>query len=396
MPAEQDHSSAKERGNMNKTLLAAALGAACAAPAAQAGDVKLGDTTLTWGGYVKLDLMYSRFSEGKVAQGSARDFYVPGAIPVETAGADGTSYFDMHAKETRLFLKTATEIEGYKLGSYVEMDFIVNPGAGNERVTNAYNIGLRRAYITLDHWLLGQDWSTFQNLVALPETLDFVAWPTDGTPFIRQPLVRYTLGGLDVSIENPETTVTDAAGKQVTTDENTVPDLAARYRFSAGDAQFSLAAVARQLKQDGLGSDVGYGLSFAGKVPLGRDDIRFTVSGGDGIGRYIAINTVNDAAVDPSGDLEAFSAYAAFIAYRHMWSEKWRSTLTVSTLRADHDVPLTGDAVTKSVASASLNLLYSPVQKITLGAEFRHAQREVESGADGSLDRLQFSAKYMF
>ncbi|WP_240433475.1 DcaP family trimeric outer membrane transporter [Solimonas sp. K1W22B-7] len=385
---------------MNKTAIAALAAAATIpmahSPMAQAGDVKLGDTTLSWGGYIKVDALYSRYSDGKVAQGSARDFYVPGAIPVSAGSGDSTAYFDMHAKETRLFLKTATEVEGYKLGSYVEMDFIVNPGAGNERVTNAYNIGLRRAYLTIDNWLIGQDWSTFQNLVALPETLDFVAFPTDGTPFVRQPLVRYTLGGFDVSLENPETTLTSAAGAQVTTDENTAPDAALRYRFALGAGQFSLAGLARQLKQDGAGTDMGYGLSFAGKIPVGRDDIRFTVSGGDGIGRYLAINTVNDAAVAADGDLEAFSAYAAYVAYRHVWSDRWRSTATVSMLRADHDVALTGDTVTKEVNSASINLLYSPVPKITLGAEYRHAEREVESGADGSLDRLQFAAKYAF
>jgi hypothetical protein len=380
---------------MNKTAIAA-LAAAAMSPMAQAVDFKLGDTNLTLGGYIKVDAMYSRFSEGGVAQGPARDFYAPGAIPVSGALGGSSSYFDMHAKETRLFLKTDTLVEGYKLGSYVEMDFIVNPGAGNERVTNAYNIGLRRAYITIDNWLIGQDWSTFQNLVALPETLDFVAFPTDGTPFVRQPLLRYTVGGFDVSLENPETTVTSDTGAQLTTDQNTIPDASARYRFEAAGAQFSVASVVRQLKQDGAGGDVGYGLSLAGKIPVGRDDIRFTVSGGDGIGRYIAINTVNDAAVAADGDLEAFSAYAAYIAYRHVWSDKWRSTATVSMLRADHDVALTSDAVTKSVNSASLNLLYSPVPKITVGVEYRHAEREVESGADGSLDRLQVAAKYAF
>lgn len=381
---------------MNRTALAA-LAAAAITPMAQAGDVKLGDTTLSWGGYIKADALYSRFSDGKVAQGSARDFYVPGAIPVSTGAGDGASYFDMHAKETRLFLKTTSEVEGYQLGSYVEMDFIVNPGAGNERVTNAYNIGLRRAYLTIDNWLIGQDWSTFQNLVALPDTLDFVAFPTDGTPFIRQPLVRYTRGGFDVSLENPETTVTSAAGAQVTTDENTVPDAVARYRFDHSGGQFSLAAVVRQLKQDGAGSDIGYGLSLAGKIPVGRrDDIRFTISSGEGIGRYLAINTVNDAAVNAGGDLEGFTAQAAYLAYRHVWNDQWRSTATVSMLRADHDVLLTGDTVTRSVNSASLNLLYSPVKKITVGVEYRRAEREVESGADGTLDRLQFAAKYAF
>ncbi|NNK33905.1 MAG: porin, partial [Xanthomonadales bacterium] len=45
---------------------------------------------------------------------------------------------------------------------------------------------------------------------------------------------------------------------------------------------------------------------------------------------------------------------------------------------------------------AHVNLIYSPVPKMDFGFEFMYADREVESGADGDLTRLQFSAKYAF
>ena len=94
--------------------------------------------------------------------------------------------------------------------------------------------------------------------------------------------------------------------------------------------------------------------------------------------------------------IDTVPVYAGYIAYRHPWSDKLRSTATIAYFSADNDVALSGAAVTKTVQSASVNLLYSPVTKITFGAEYHHAQREVESGADGNLDRLQFSAKYVF
>lgn len=362
---------------------------------AHAFKTTIGNTDLTLGGFVKLDFIYSQNDPGAGAN-VGRDFYVPALVPV--GNAPSTSRFDAHAKETRLILATTTDFNGYKVGSYVEADFIVNQGTpgADERITNAYNPGLRRAFVTFGGFLAGQDWSTFQNLVALPDTLDFVAWPSDGTPFMRQGLLRYTTGGLDISLENPQTTITDAMGARISADENTLPDLVTRYRFTAGGAAMSVAAVARQLRSDANGSEAGYGLSLAGKIPLGRNDIRFTVSGGDGIGRYLALNTVNGAQIDANGELDPISMVAGFIAYRQVWTEQWRSTLVLSAMSADHDTTLTGTGVTKSVQSASVNLLYSPVPPLTVGGEIRYAEREVESGAEGELTRFQFSVKYSY
>jgi hypothetical protein len=62
----------------------------------------------------------------------------------------------------------------------------------------------------------------------------------------------------------------------------------------------------------------------------------------------------------------------------------------------DNEVNLTGDRVNKSSNSWTVNFIYSPLPKLDVGAEFRHAVRELENGADGSLDRLQFTTKYSF
>jgi hypothetical protein len=42
------------------------------------------------------------------------------------------------------------------------------------------------------------------------------------------------------------------------------------------------------------------------------------------------------------------------------------------------------------------NLFYSPLPKLDIGAEFRYAQRELENGTDGDLNRLQLTTKYSF
>ena len=381
---------------------------AAAAPApAKGNEIKLGDTKLTWGGYIKADAIYSRFSEGELAQSTSRDFYVPGTIPVSNGSGRSFEALDFHAKESRLFVKTETAIDGHKLGTHVEFDFIVNQSTtANEIVTNAYTPGLRRAFLTYDNWLIGQEWTTFMNLAALPETLDFVAFPSDGTVFVRQPQVRYSNGGFAVSVENPETSLLPGGGGAVAgTGDGKLPDLIARYSLKFdGGSEVSLAGLLRQLKVNNAAvgatpavedSTTGAGLSLAGKFALGKDDIKFMLNAGQGIGRYLALGTSADAVL-ASGKLDAIDLYSGYIAYKHAWSPQWRSTITASYFSADNDAAKTGTAVTKQVSSFSANLLYSPVAKLTFGGEFRHANREIESGFDGDLDRVQVSAKYSF
>lgn len=384
------------------------------------------DVDINYGGYVKFDALYSIFSDGDVATpGGIRDFYVPNSIPVagSSAAEDRTGILDFHAKETRFFFKIDAHVYEVKLGSYLEMDFISNPGTGTEVVTNAYTPALRRAFITYNNWLFGQEWSTFQVLASLPDTLDFVRWPSEGTVFSRQPQVRYTLAGVlggdfQFALENAETLVrpkrgTVSGAAPVTaafvTGDAQLPDFVVRYNWKPSFGEFSAAFLGRQLRADrsSTGGDapnnvvsddaVGVGLSVAGKLAaFGKDDLRFMVTSGEGIGRYVALATAPDAVVDANNGLETIAVTAGFVAYRHVWSDRWRSNVMVSAFQADNDTALTGTGVTSSVMSGRLNLLYSPVDKLMFGVEFTHAVRELENGEDGSLDRVQFSTMYAY
>lgn len=371
---------------------------------AHAGATDLGDVRFTWGGYIKLDTLYSRYSDGPAAQNLGRDAYIPNQIPVNADGSP-RSYVDFHAKETRLYLKAETLVEGHKLGGHVEFDFIVNQGAANEITSNAYNAGLRRAFITFDDWLIGQEWTTFQNMTALPDVLDLVNFPTEGTVFIRQPMLRYTYGGFMFAVENPESTIAPNGGGPAftnTDENNSIPDLIARYNFKVGGADLSIAGLARQIVDKGAldgGDDQawGYGASFAGKLQLGeRDDVRFMLNGGDGVGRYLALNTVGDAVIDEQGDLETLRIVNGYLVHHHLWTPKIRSNEGISHFDADVGGGNLGGATTKKVSNAFVNLIYAPVKPFWVGAELRYAERETLAGLKGDLWRLQFSAKYSF
>lgn len=363
------------------------------------GQAQPSGVTLKVGGFVKLDVISSGYENEDLTAGNiGRDYYVPGSIPVNDIGNESRD-IDFHAKSSRINFETTTQIDGKKVVGFFEWDFMTT--TGDERVTNAYSPQLRHAYFTFDNWLFGQTWSTFQNAGALPEALDYIG-PSEGTVFVRQALVRYTLGSWQFSAENPETTVTNfGAADRVVTDDGIAPDLVGRYNLTGDWGNLAVAGILRNLNyENGPTIDdnvVAYGISVSGKIVIGsRDDLRFMVTAGSGLGRYIAINTINDAALDAGGDLEATDALAGFISYRHMWTDKLRSSVYFSTLQADHDTTLVAQTVTKSVSSLHANLLYSPVSKVTLGVELTQAKRELENNNDGTMNRIQFSAKYDF
>jgi len=177
-------------------------------PAAPAEGFRVGGTTFKLGGFVKAVASATRFDDGMLAGGSlGKEFYLPQQIPV---GGAATRDFMANARQTRLFFTSSTPLGGKELKSHIEFDFaLATAPAGAQRATNAYTPTLRRAFLTYGRFLVGQEWTTFQNPALLPESTDFVG-PLEGTVFVRQMIVQYRqpLGqGLDLllALENPQT-----------------------------------------------------------------------------------------------------------------------------------------------------------------------------------------------
>ena len=353
----------------------------------------------SFGGFIKATATFSDYSDGDLGANSGlRDFYIPGAIPV--GGTSESQDFDFSAKETRINFKSSHQLEnGKTIKTHLEMDFLLPPG-GNERVSNSYNPRLRHAFFTYDKWLFGQTWSTFQDVKALPEAVDFLAAP-DGIVFERQPMIRYSNGPWQFAIENPETTVTPfGGGGRIVADDNGTPDFVARYNHKADWGHISFAALLRSLAYENGAiddSESSNGFSVTGKFKVGdKDDIRFNLATGSGMGRYVGLNTANGAVLDANGNLNAIDSTLGAVAYRHHWNSEWRTNIIYSGMDVDNDTNLTGTGVTSSVRSYQLNLLYSPVPKLTLGVGLLDANRELESGLDGDMQRIIFTAKYGF
>lgn len=362
---------------------------------------RVGNTTIAYNGYVKVDAISQRTSGGQLPNGSIlRDFLIPVAIPVggEPSGFDT----DFSARQTRFLFKTATDVGAeHTLNSHIELDFNVTEG-GDERISNSFTPRIRQAFITYDNWLFGQAWSTFMDVGALPDSLDFIG-VSPGTPFDRQPMVRWSKGGLQLAVEQPETVVTTPTGSRMQAGDDTLPDFVAKYNFTGDWGRVSAAGIVRSLRVSdddfGSGTDnaLGYGLTVSGKLNLGaRDDFRFSATAGDGLGRYIGLNIVNDAAVDANGNLDPIATYSAFGAYRHYWSDKIRSNIAAAYFKADNPVLLTTDQVTDESWNAFANIIWNPVPPLDFGVEIMYAERILEDGRMGNLQRVQFSTRYNF
>ncbi|MCG9755105.1 porin [Shewanella insulae] len=377
--------------NAKVSLLAAATLLALGSSAAMA------ETEFKFGGYVKADVMFSDYSNGAPDSGNlSRQFYVPGTI-YGTPG-NGKQVVDFQARESRFNFKTTTDLDGHKLTGFIELDFMTHSD-GNERVSNSYSPRIRHAFVSFDNWTVGQTWSTFMNPGSLPENLDFVG-AAEGTPFVRQTQVRYTNGGFQFALENPETTVTpNGGGARITSGSGIVPDFVARYNFKTqGGAKFTLAGIGRQLNLEKNGIDsqtMGYGVNFTGVIPVGDDDLKLSATAGDGLGRYMALNYANAGVLDADGDIKTISSFGGFVSYRHWWNDKWRSSFTLSGFKADNDVALTGGAVNEESYSGYINLLYSPVKPMTVGVEYMYAENTKQNGDKGELNRVMFSVKYV-
>jgi hypothetical protein len=133
-----------------------------------------------------------------------------------------------------------------------------------------------------------------------------------------------------------------------------------------------------------------------GKVMLGKDDVRWAVTGGQGFGRYVSLNFANDAVVDAQGELDAISGWAGYVGYRHLFTEALRGSVFAAAQHYDNDAALTGGAANASSYSVHANLFYTPFPKVDVGVEYLHAQRELENGVDGDEDRVHLIAKYSF
>lgn len=366
---------------------------------AQAYSLDVGDVQANIYGYVKLDAIHDLNADLGNAVNRSK-------IRLDDqAGPEG--YTTLHAFQSRFGFTTATPAEGSELKTRIEGDFF-GGGGGTFR--------LRHAYGEWKGLLAGQTWTNFGGTFGMTPIIDFAPQPGIGNSG-RQAQLRYTLGGLSMSLEDPDDLGGSVAGS-INSDNGTynaadghkseLPDFVLRYQNSYGIFDYGASAVLRYLEYDTTGtsdmsdSSLGWGLALEAQTRISdRVTLRGSVTHGDGIGGYLEQNPSAPAYVDPvSGSLETIRATGG--------------TAGISLAAGDGDINLgygfakanLDDASAAGVANIAeanrefqslyLNYIWSPTRNVTYGVEVGHHSREVQSGRSGDATRLQGMVKYSF
>jgi hypothetical protein len=361
------------------------------------------ETSLKIGGFAKLDAVYNDVSSGE--NSTADQLFLPYRIPLDNGKTEDNQVV-LHGRQSRFNLGTTTDTSYGKLNTFIEGDFYGDPATATSSSTD---LRLRHAYGELGKLLAGQTWSTFEIMDSLPDTVDF-GGPANQT-FMRQGQVRWTepfaWGSLQLAVEDPgssyytgNSSVT-TFNTTVATDDDHTPDMIARANCKSDYGSYSAAVMLRQLSfDDGTFSDETWGgaLTLGGKIPsFGKDDLRFQFNYGNALGRYVTTKFADMVYNATTHEVDTYDQWGGFIAYRHFWIDNLRSNLVYSYGAVDNDAAISDyNNANKEFQSVHANLIWSIVPNVDLGIEYLHGYREVESGADGELNRIQFSAQYNF
>lgn len=326
---------------------------------------------------------------------SEEDF-VPSSIPVgsELRGPN----LNFNAKQSRLFFEGGKLTLLGALVGHISADFYGEGSSGGDfRVYEAYAI--------IGPLLAGRKWTTFMDLEAVPDTLDFQG--PGSMAAARHEVLRYgnTFGPLlvQLAIERP---LPDIGLSNADTQEvrKPLPDVVGALEWSFGTGRHVRAAgLARWLSYYELGGAMyavpGWGALLSGLWTWGERGSRVSaqVHYGQGVGAYTSdlVGLGLDAVVLPSGALEAVPALGLFASVEPHWSEHLASSFVYGYLEVYPREAQPGGSLRRT-HYVSGNLLVSPVRSVTFGAELLFGRRENVDGAGANAVRLIFSTRFFY
>jgi len=329
------------------------------------------------GGYVKVDVIHDFQPVGNVAEFNTQTILV---------GVPQRQNSNLHAQQSRLNFDTRWHTDFGPVRSFVEGDFF---GDNN-------TFRLRHAYGEINQLLVGQTWSTFANVRAVPQTLDS-AGPSSiinqrqGQVRWTQDIIREGLS-FSVAVENPELAVTDTISDLDVTTVTETPDFVTRLLYSDDRSSFQLSGVVRNLglitPSNNRYEKAAWGVNVSGTHRFtDRDEgyLQFIV--GDGIGSYNGIPDVVSDGVSRGGLLPMMGW---MVAWNHQWSDDLQSSLTYSENILDNPSYQPGDELHRNTYF-STNLIWSPATNYFMGIEYLYGIRENVDTQDADAHRLQTS-----
>jgi hypothetical protein len=362
------------------------------------------DTAIKFGGRIRTAGVFTLGPLG------SEDRFLTNSIPVEpddaAAGKGKRTTFSANTSRFNVDVRTPTGVGHMR--AFLEGDFFGS--TGTEKRT-AFR--LRHAFAQFRGFLVGQTWSTFSDPSADHQDMDFEG--INGENVIRQAQVRYSWrrGRRDAAVaaETPEVSI--SGGKGV----NLIPDLVWRSTWKVKDVgHIQTAVVLRQIRGEWdldpsvRRSEFAWGASASGVLPFHylklTDRLIFQVNVGKGNARYINdLNSLGgqDAVFDDAtGNLEPLGATGGYVDFEHQWTQ-WETT-RVMKLRSSfiwsfvavNNLDFQPDDAYRRTNRFSVNVVFSPIERIDLGAEYLYGTRENKNGSRGSSDQFQLVGIFRF
>ena len=341
------------------------------------------------GGYVQLSGVYD-FN-------GVEDYNFFTTSTIAMKGHQPGASYGMTIGQSRLFFKLVGNTDVGRLVSYIEMEF-----QGPQNTPK-----LQQAFVQFKGFTLGQAWSTFGDMTAVPTTIDEEG-PSSGIE-IRQPMLRYTYHINDrwqssLALEYAKASYT--TGKNAESIRQKVPDIPLNVRYTMKNgSHVQVGAILRNIGYKNVVKDkdkirTGWGVMGSGKLNItSSTSFLFQAEYGKGIANYIQdisgigydlIPTAND-----NGNLKAPGMWGLFGAFQHNWNPKLYSTITYSHARLEARGSLGGDTY-KYAQYAGANLLWNFTEFGTTGIEYVFGRRNNFNHDYGNASRINAMIQYRF
>lgn len=382
---------------------------------ASAFDLDVKDTKVTLGGYLKAMINYDINGTLNNNTNHPTDGDIINAYDTPL---DGTPYADendysMTVRESRLFLKTATESDFGTITTYFEGDANGDVG-GSGTWSNSRAFRLRHAYGSVNFGkstlTAGQTWTTFMDFAAAVPVLDLSGDP--GQPFVRQPMVKYQYNFnrghyLALAAENPDRGFVGIPVAKpyfinmTASSSETMPDVIVKYFWATKNFTISPKVLVRRFELDGQ-SAMGWAASLTSHVGFGDGHkIYAGVTYGDGVGRYGGLGMNAGAGLTADGDIETIkfasvNAGATFALRNDLaWTVGCGYSENDEDAYSGTNAVLTGNA-NKNAFSWHTNLIWKITPTVEYAVGLIGMQQEVMDGREGDMMRAQTYLKYSF
>lgn len=356
------------------------------------------ETRIAINGFIELDAIHDSDAIVTPSAFVTQGILTRGATAAE--GADGQTNFS--AQASRVGVETRTPIGDRRLRTFTSVDWF------DDFSTTKPNIRLREAYAELSDalfggdLLVGQTWSTYTNLYATPNVLDFQA--PNALFGTRHPMVRWTKPvsrdlRLIVAAEAPDLRSFEGAD-----DASRWPDGVLALTWQTDTLNLQGSFLARDLRaSDGTASgtvdDFGWGASLQGRIgmpaSIAQDFASFSLTYGEGFGGVLN-DIPPDAAYDTlTGKLEAIQTLAWFVGYQHWWHPGLYSVVSYGLIDQDN-LAFQGPTAYHKTQYATANLTWTPLPQWLFGIELMYGSREDNDGAKGEVYRTQITSRFTF